>query len=163
MRIPLQQLGQVISYLGKIPMKQTGGNMYPIDSSMPQISQRYISLLNRGIKPQAAFDTAHLSLVEDGRPGKYYSFGRRASNLKRWTDNTTDSLTVGRYNNLQNVQNFNQFKQGLRKKNYNSRPAFYNTEMNRNRNKDKQIVNKWNQEHGLGLVAQLYNQDNNYV
>lgn len=146
-----------------IPIKQTGGNIYQIDSSMPQISQRYISLLNRGIKPQAAFDTAHLSLVEDGRPGKYYSFGRRASNLKGWTDNTTDSLTVGRYRNLQNVQNFNQFKQGLRKKNYNSRPAFYNTEMNRNRNKDKQIVNKWNKEHGIDLIAQLYSQDNNYV
>ena len=146
-----------------IPKKQNGGNIYKIDSTMPQITQRYISLINRGIPAQSAFDTAHLSLVEDGRPGKYYSFGKRASTLDGWTKNAADSLTVGRYNNLQNVQNFNQFKQGLRKKNYNSRPAFYNTEINRGRNKDKQIVNKWNQEHGLGLVAQLYNQDNNYV
>lgn len=146
-----------------IPKKQNGGNTYKIDSTMPQITQRYVSLLNRGIPAQSAFDTAHLSLVEDGRPGKYYSFGKRSTNLNGWTKNASDSLTVGRYNNLQNVQNFNQFKQGLRKKNYNSRPAFYNTEINRGRNKDKQIVNKWNQEHGLGLVAQLYNQDNNYV
>lgn len=147
-----------------IPKKQNGRNTYTIDNTMPQITQRYVSLLNQGIPAQSAFDTAHLSLVEDGRPGKYYSFGKRASTLDGWTKNATDSLTIGRYNNLQNAQNFNQFKQDLRKKNYNSRPAFYNIEINRGRNKDKQIVNKWNQEHGLGLVAQLYNQqDNNYV
>lgn len=147
-----------------IPKKQNGRNTYTIDNAMPQITQRYVSLLNQGIPAQSAFDTAHLSLVEDGRPGKYYSFGKRASTLDGWTKNATDSLTIGRYNNLQNAQNFNQFKQDLRKKNYNSRPAFYNIEINRGRNKDKQIVNKWNQEHGLGLVAQLYNQqDNNYV
>jgi hypothetical protein len=39
-------------------------------------------------------------MIEDGRPGKYYSFGRRTSNLGGWTKNVTDSLTNGRYKNL---------------------------------------------------------------
>lgn len=102
-------------------------------------------------------------MIEDGRPGKYYSFGRRASNLGGWTKNATDSLTNGRYRNLQNVQNFGQFKQGLKQKNYNTRPAFYNTEMNRGRNRDKQIINQWNKQQGLNPIAQIYNQNINQV
>ena len=102
-------------------------------------------------------------MIEDSRPGKYYSFGKRASNLDGWTKNATDSLTNGRYKNLQNVQNFNQFKQGLKQKNYNTRPAFYNVEMNRGRNRDKQIINQWNKTNGLPLIAGLYNQNINQV
>ena len=141
---------------------QQGGN-FQINNSQPQVLQRYISLVNQGIPQQAAFDTSHLSIVEDGRPGKYYSFGRRASNLGGWTKNATDSLTNGRYKNLQNVQNFGQFKQGLKQKNYNTRPAFYNIEMNRGRNRDKQIINQWNKTNGLPLIAGLYNQNINQV
>ena len=51
-----------------VPKRQIGGNLYKIDTTMPQITQRYIALLNKGIPAQAAFDTAHLSLIEDGRP-----------------------------------------------------------------------------------------------
>ena len=141
---------------------QQGGN-FQINNSQPQVLQRYISLVNQGIPQQAAFDTSHLSIVEDGRPGKYYSFGRRASNLDGWTKNATDSLTNGRYKNLQNVQNFGQFKQGLKQKNYNNRPAFYNVEMNRGRDKNKQIINQWNKTNGLPLIAGLYNQNINQV
>lgn len=141
---------------------QQGGN-FQINNSQPQVLQRYISLVNQGIPQQAAFDTSHLSIVEDGRPGKYYSFGRRASNLGGWTKNATDSLTNGRYKNLQNVQNFGQFKQGLKQKNYNNRPAFYNVEINRGRDKNKQIINQWNKTNGLPLIAGLYNQDINQV
>ena len=137
---------------------QQGGN-FQISNSQPQVLQRYISLVNQGIPQQAAFDTSHLSIVEDGRPGKYYSFGRRASNLGGWTKNATDSLTNGRYKNLQNVQNFGQFKQGLKQKNYNNRPAFYNVEINRGRDKNKQIINQWNKTNGLPLIAGLYNQN----
>lgn len=139
---------------------QQGGN-FQISNSQPQVLQRYISLVNQGIPQQAAFDTSHLSIVEDGRPGKYYSFGRRASNLGGWTKNATDSLTNGRYKNLQNVQNFGQFKQGLKQKNYNNRPAFYNVEINRGRDKNKQIINQWNKTNGLPLIAGLYNQNIN--
>lgn len=141
---------------------QQGGN-FQINNSQPQVLQRYISLVNQGIPQQAAFDTSHLSIVEDGRPGKYYSFGRRASNLGGWTKNATDSLTNGRYKNLQNVQNFGQFKQGLKQKNYNNRPAFYNVEINRGRDKNKQIINQWNKTNGLPLIAGLYNQNINQV
>ena len=141
---------------------QQGGN-FQINNTQPQVLQRYISLVNQGIPQQAAFDTSHLSIVEDGRPGKYYSFGRRASNLDGWTKNATDSLTNGRYKNLQNVQNFGQFKQGLKQKNYNNRPAFYNVEMNRGRDKNKQIINQWNKTNGLPLIAGLYNQNINQV
>ena len=141
---------------------QQGGN-FQISNSQPQVLQRYISLVNQGIPQQAAFDTSHLSIVEDGRPGKYYSFGRRASNLGGWTKNATDSLTNGRYKNLQNVQNFGQFKQGLKQKNYNNRPAFYNVEINRGRDKNKQIINQWNKTNGLPLIAGLYNQNINQV
>lgn len=141
---------------------QQGGN-FQINNSQPQVLQRYISLVNQGIPQQAAFDTSHLSIVEDGRPGKYYSFGRRASNLGGWTKNATDSLTNGRYKNLQNVQNFGQFKQGLRQKNYNNRPTFYNVEINRGRDKNKQIINQWNKTNGLPLIAGLYNQNINQV
>ena len=141
---------------------QQGGN-FQINNTQPQVLQRYISLVNQGIPQQAAFDTSHLSIVEDGRPGKYYSFGRRASNLNGWTKNATDSLTNGRYKNLQNVQNFGQFKQGLKQKNYNNRPAFYNVEMNRGRDKNKQIINQWNKTNGLPLIAGLYNQNINQV
>lgn len=141
---------------------QQGGN-FQINNLQPQVLQRYISLVNQGIPQQAAFDTSHLSIVEDGRPGKYYSFGRRASNLDGWTKNATDSLTNGRYKNLQNVQNFGQFKQGLKQKNYNNRPAFYNVEMNRGRDKNKQIINQWNKTNGLPLIAGLYNQNINQV
>ena len=137
---------------------QQGGN-FQINNSQPQVLQRYISLVNQGIPQQAAFDTSHLSMVEDGRPGKYYSFGRRASNLSGWTKNATDSLTNGRYKNLQNVQNFNQFKQWLKQKNYNSRSAFYNVEINRGRNKNKQIINQWNREQGLNPIALVTNQN----
>ena len=137
---------------------QQGGN-FQINNSQPQVLQRYISLVNQGIPQQAAFDTSHLSMIEDGRPGKYYSFGRRASNLDGWTKNATDSLTNGRYKNLQNVQNFNQFKQGLKQKNYNTRPTFYNIEMNRGRNKNKQIINQWNREQGLNPIALVTNQN----
>ena len=141
---------------------QQGGN-FQINNSQPQVLQRYISLVNQGIPQQAAFDTSHLSIVEDGRPGKYYSFGRRASNLGGWTKNVTDSLTNGRYKNLQNVQNFGQFKQGLKQKNYNNRPAFYNVEINRGRDKNKQIINQWNKTNGLPLIAGLYDQNINQV
>ena len=141
---------------------QQGGN-FQINNTQPQVLQRYISLVNQGIPQQVAFDTSHLSIVEDGRPGKYYSFGRRASNLNGWTKNATDSLTNGRYKNLQNVQNFGQFKQGLKQKNYNNRPAFYNVEMNRGRDKNKQIINQWNKTNGLPLIAGLYNQNINQV
>lgn len=146
-----------------VSIKQTGGNIYPVDSSMPQITQRYVALLNKGIPAQAAFDTAHLSLIEDGRPNKFYSFGKRATNLQDWTKNASDSLTVGRYKNLQNIQNFNQFKQKLKQKKYNNRPAFYNIEINRGRNKDKQIINQWNKEQGLNPIAQIYNYNINQV
>ena len=143
--------------------KHKQGGPFQISDSQPQVLQRYISLVNQGIPQQAAFDTSHLSMIEDSRPGKYYSFGKRASNLGGWTKNATDSLTTGRYKNLQNVQNFGQFKQGLKQKNYNTRPAFYNTEMNRGRNRDKQIINQWNKQQGLNPIAQIYNQNINQV
>lgn len=126
-----------------------------------QILPRYISLINAGISPQVAFDTSNLSLVEDNRKNKYYSFGKRATNLQDWTKNAVDSLTVGRYQNLNNTTNFQQFKQGLKQKHYNSRPAFYNIEMNRGRDKNKKIVNQYNQTHGLPLVAGLYSINGN--
>lgn len=153
---------QIKIYLNTIKKHQQGGP-FQISNSQPQVLQRYISLVNQGIPQQAAFDTSHLSMIEDGRPGKYYSFGRRASNLGGWTKNATDSLTNGRYRNLQNVQNFGQFKQGLKQKNYNTRPAFYNVEMNRGRNRDKQIINQWNKQQGLNPIAQIYNQNSNQV
>lgn len=140
---------------GILQKLQNGG--YVSNSSQPQVLQRYIGLLNNGIKPQAAFDTSHLSIIEDGRPGKYYSFGKRANTLNGWIKNATDSLTIGRYKNLQNVQNFNQFKQRLKQKNYNTRPAFYNVEMNRGRNRDKQIINQWNRQNGVPLISMLSN------
>lgn len=121
-----------------------------------QILPRYISLINAGISPQVAFDTSNLSLVEDNRKNKYYSFGKRATNLQDWTKNAVDSLTVGRYQNLNNTTNFQQFKQGLKQKHYNNRPAFYNIEMNRGRDKNKKIVNQYNQTHGLPLISGLY-------
>ena len=121
-----------------------------------QILPRYISLVNAGISPQVAFDTSNLSLVEDNRKNKYYSFGKRATNLQDWTKNAVDSLTVGRYQNLNNTTNFQQFKQGLKQKHYNSRPAFYSIEMNRGRDKNKKIVNQYNQTHGLPLISGLY-------
>ena len=83
-----------------VPKRQIGGNLYSIDNTMPQITQRYVALLNKGIPAQAAFDIAHLSLIEDGRPNKFYSFGKRATNLQDWTKNASDSLTVGRYTSL---------------------------------------------------------------
>ena len=126
-----------------------------------QILPRYISLVNAGISPQVAFDTSNLSLVEDNRKNKYYSFGKRATNLQDWTKNAVDSLTVGRYQNLNNATNFQQFKQGLKQKHYNNRPAFYNVEMNRGRDKNKKIVNQYNQTHGLPLVAGLYSINGN--
>lgn len=126
-----------------------------------QILPRYISLVNAGISPQVAFDTSNLSLVEDNRKNKYYSFGKRVTNLQDWTKNAIDSLTVGRYQNLNNTTNFQQFKQGLKQKHYNSRPAFYNIEMNRGRDKNKKIVNQYNQTHGLPLVAGLYSINGN--
>lgn len=153
---------QVKIYPNTIKKHQQGGP-FQINNSQPQVLQRYISLVNQGIPQQAAFDTSHLSMIEDSRPGKYYSFGRRASNLDGWTKNTTDSLTNGRYKNLQNVQNFGQFKQGLKQKNYNTRPAFYNIEMNRGRDRDKQIINQWNKQQGLNPIAQIYNQNINQV
>ena len=126
-----------------------------------QILPRYISLINAGISPQVAFDTSNLSLVEDNRKNKYYSFGKRATNLQDWTKNAVDSLTVGRYQNLNNTTNFQQFKQGLKQKHYNSRPAFYNIEMNRGRDKNKKIVNQYNQTHGLPLISGLYSTNAN--
>lgn len=153
---------QIKIYPNTIKKHQQGGP-FQINNSQPQVLQRYISLVNQGIPQQAAFDTSHLSMIEDSRPGKYYSFGRRASNLGGWTKNATDSLTNGRYKNLQNVQNFGQFKQGLKQKNYNTRPAFYNIEMNRGRNRDKQIINQWNKQQGLNPIAQIYNQNINQV
>lgn len=153
---------QIKIYPNTIKKHQQGGP-FQISNSQPQVLQRYISLVNQGIPQQAAFDTSHLSMIEDSRPGKYYSFGRRASNLGGWTKNATDSLTNGRYKNLQNVQNFGQFKQELKQKNYNTRPAFYNIEMNRGRNRDKQIINQWNKQQGLNPIAQIYNQNINQV
>lgn len=126
-----------------------------------QILPRYISLVNAGISPQVAFDTSNLSLVEDNRKNKYYSFGKRATNLQDWTKNAVDSLTVGRYQNLNNTTNFQQFKQELKQKHYNSRPAFYNIEMNRGRDKNKKIVNQYNQTHGLPLISGLYSTNAN--
>ena len=126
-----------------------------------QILPRYISLINAGINPQVAFDTSNLSLVEDNRKNKYYSFGKRATNLQDWTKNAVDSLTIGRYQNLNNATNFQQFKQGLKQKHYNNRPTFYNVEMNRGRDKNKKIVNQYNQTHGLPLISGLYSTNAN--
>lgn len=126
-----------------------------------QILPRYTALVNAGISPQVAFDTSNLSLVEDSRKNKYYSFGKRANNLQDWAKNAVDSLTVGRYQNLNNATNFQQFKQGLKQKHYNNRPAFYNVEMTRGRDKNKQIINQYNQTHGLPLISGLYNTNDN--
>ena len=123
------------------------------------VLQRYIGLLNNNINPQVAFDTAHLSIIEDGRPNKYYSFGKRATTLDGWIKNATDSLTIGRYKNLLNTNNLNEFKRGLKAKQYNSRPAFYK-EMDRGREVDKKIINQYNQQHGIPLISLLQNQDN---
>ena len=139
---------------GILQKLQNGG--YVSNSSQPQVLQRYIGLLNNGIKPQAAFDTSHLSIIEDGRPGKYYSFGKRANTLNGWINNATDSLTIGRYNNLRNVQNLQQFKQGLKNKKYNSHPQFYQ-KMDQGRNRDKQIINNWNRQNGVPLISMLSN------
>ena len=125
------------------------------------VLSRYIGLINNNINPQVAFDTAHLSMIEDGRPNKYYSFGKRATTLDGWVKNTTDSLTVGRYKNLLNTNNLEEFKRGLKAKQYNSRPAFYK-EMDRGRESDKKIINQYNQQHGIPLVSllQYYNNPN---
>lgn len=139
---------------------QQGGN-FQINNSQPQVLQRYISLVNQGIPQQAAFDTSHLSMIED-----LENIIHSEEELLTQVDglkNATDSLTNGRYKNLQNVQNFGQFKQGLKQKNYNTRPAFYNIEMNRGRNRDKQIINQWNKQQGLNPIAQIYNQNINQV
>lgn len=48
-------------------------------------------------------------------------------------------------------------------KRYNNRPAFHNTEINRGRSKDKQIINQWNKEQGLNPIAQIYNYNINQV
>ena len=125
------------------------------------VLSRYIGLINNNINPQVAFDTAHLSMIEDGRPNKYYSFGKRATTLDGWVKNATDSLTVGRYKNLLNTNNLEEFKRGLKAKQYNSRPAFYK-EMDRGRESDKKIINQYNQQHGIPLVSllQYYNNPN---
>lgn len=136
-----------------IPKKQAGGEVYQIVGDEPEITKRYITLINNGIPAQAAFDTAHLSIIENGKPGKYYSFGKYANTLNQWGKNASNSLTVGRYNNLLNVKNHQEFKTGLKKKKYNPRDAFYNVEISRGRDVDKKRVNKWNQEHGLPLVV----------
>lgn len=147
----------------KILHRKKGGEIYQIDNNMPQITQRYISLLNQGIPSQVAFDTAHLSLIEDGRKNKFYSFGKRATNLQDWTKNATNSLTTGRYKNLLDTTNFDQFKKGLKLKNYNIRPAFYNIEMNRGRSKNKQIINQWNQQNDISPVAGVFTINKNLV
>ena len=98
-------------------------------------------------------------MIEDGRPNKYYSFGKRATTLDGWVKNATDSLTVGRYKNLLNTNNLEEFKRGLKAKQYNSRPAFYK-EMDRGRESDKKIINQYNQQHGIPLISLLQNQDN---
>ena len=139
---------------GILQKLQNGG--YVSNSSQPQVLQRYIGLLNNGIKPQAAFDTSHLSIIEDNRPGKYYSFGKRANTLNGWIKNATNSLTIGRYSNLRNVQNLQQFKQGLRNRKYNSHSQFYQ-KMDQGRNRDKQIINNWNRQNGVPLISMLSN------
>lgn len=123
------------------------------------ILSRYIGLINNNINPQVAFDTAHLSMIEDGRPNKYYSFGKRATTLDGWIKNATGSLTVGRYKNLLNTNNLEEFKRGLKAKQYNSRPAFYK-EMDRGREANKKIINQYNQQHGIPLISLLQYQDN---
>lgn len=136
-----------------IPKKQKGGELYQITPDMPEVTKRYITLINKGIPAQAAFDTAHLSIIENGKPGKYYSFGKYANTLDQWGKNASDSLTVGRYNNLLNVKNHQEFKTGLRNKKYNPRDAFYNIEIGRGRETDKKRVNKWNKENNLPLIV----------
>ena len=117
-----------------------------------------INIANTCCKPKGmAFFNGTLPFKEN----KFYSFGKRATNLQDWAKNATDSLTVGRYKNLNNATNYQQFKQGLRQKHYNSRPQFYNVEMNRGRDKNKQIVNQYNQQHGLPLIAGIINYTNN--
>lgn len=144
-----------------IPKKQKGG--YVIDNFMPEITKRYVSLLNQGISPQAAFDTSHLSIIEDGRPGKYYSFGKRATNLNDWTNNVVKSLTTGRYKVLNDSTNFDQFKQLLKSKNYNVFQQFYR-DLRKGRNKNKERVNLWNQQNGLPLVSMNnYGDQNKYT
>lgn len=32
-----------------VPKRQIGGNLYKIDNTMPQITQRYVALLNKGV------------------------------------------------------------------------------------------------------------------
>ena len=39
-----------------VPKRQIGGNLYKIDNTMPQITQRYVALLNKGIPAQADFE-----------------------------------------------------------------------------------------------------------
>ena len=47
----------------------------------------------------------------------------------------------------------NQFKKVLKSKGYNTRPNFWNTEINRGRNLDKEKVNLFNKEHKLPLIT----------
>lgn len=137
-------------------LAQQGTKLLPlaIQENQPQVVQRYAALLDNGINAQPAFDTAHLSYtVEDNRPGHYYSFGKRSNNINTWQKQATDSLTNGRYKQLNNTLNFQQFKKVLKSKGYNARPNFWNTEINRGRNLDKEKVNLFNKEHKLPLIT----------
>ena len=149
-----------------IKRAQQGTKLLPIaiKENQPQVVQRYVALLDNGINAQPAFDTAHLSYtVEDNRPGKFYSFGKRSNNINTWQKQATDSLTIGRYKQLNNTTNFQQFKEVLKSKGYNTRPAFWNQEINRGRNSDKQKVNLFNKKHGLPLISGIIVNNDNMV
>lgn len=137
------------------------GGQYTIDPKSPQVLQRYITLLNHGIDEQPAFEVARMSVLENGTPGKFYTFGKYRPDLNSWGKSAADSLTTGRYKNLREIDNFNEFKQGLKQKGYNNRPSFYSRDLMRGRDKHKQIINAWNQQNGLPLVAMI-STDNNY-
>lgn len=147
-------------------LAQQGTKLLPlaIQENQPQVVQRYAALLDSGINAQPAFDTAHLSYtVEDNRPGHYYSFGKRSNNIITWQKQATDSLTNGRYKQLNNTINFQQFKKVLKSKGYNTRPNFWNIEINRGRDLDKEKVNLFNKEHKLPLITGVNINTNNLV
>lgn len=144
-------------------LKAQDGTQLSYQDSDPEIVKRYVTLLNRGVPAQAAFDASHMSIIEKGQKG-YYAFGKYRNNIEDWGKAAADSLTTGLYKNARDSANFKDYIQKVKSKGYNNRPQFWNVELPKGRNVDKQRVNSYNKRMGLPLIAQINNTLNqNYV
>jgi hypothetical protein len=129
---------------------------YGIDPN--KFTSMFASLKNKGLSNQVAFETAWQSIKEN--PKGFYSFGRKAANLRDWTNKANKSLTTGIYKTARDSTSFEDWRRKTFK--YNRKPT-YTDWLRTGRNEAKDYINTYINQNNLGEPIALLDETGGVV